>query len=351
MTDPLAEAIHDGRLLEAAAAIASDPATPATDRDRAERAVAACERIGRVCEERRRDLVERLRVDGCDVEPGEIIGPRQHHTIELVVTDFDTAHRAVSLLERDGYEPWQTWSRGAGRSARRFAEELVVGATTDVTTVARLRWGDARSRSPLRRVFTPTAGDWSMVDLPSALWRAYSLVRPTRLAMERVGLRPRHDDSLGPFLSTPDELVRPLLEFGGFGPDDCVFDIGCGDGRIVVAAAELARCRAVGVERSDDLVERARRRAADHGVADLVDIVQGDGLTVDVGEATLVVMFLSIRVVADLVPAMLARLRPGARLVIHEQSRLPASMQPPPDESVALITDGAVTVAHRWTKR
>jgi protein-L-isoaspartate O-methyltransferase len=190
-----------------------------------------------------------------------------------------------------------------------------------------------------------------MVDLPAALWPAYSLVRPIRLVSERVGLRARHDDSLGPFLSTPDQLVGPLLEVGGVRSDDCVLDIGCGDGRIVVAAAERSGCRAIGVERSDDLVERARRRAADHGVADLVDIVQGDGRTTDVEEATLVVMFLSIRVVAELVPALLRRLRPGARLVIHEQSPLPNSMHPLPDESVALIADGAVTVAHRWTVR
>lgn len=351
MTDPLAEAVHEGRLYETAVTIARDPAAPATDRDRAKRAVAACERIGRICEAQRQELLDRLRAAGCEVEPSEVIGPRQHHTIELVVADFDTARRAASLLERDGYEPWQTWTRGAQRSARRFAAELVVGATTDVTTVVRLRWGGARTRSPLRRVFTPTAGDWTMVDLPGWLWPAYSIVRPTRLVMERAGLRRRHDDSLGPFLSTPDELVLPLLEFGGIGPDDRVVDIGCGDGRIVVAAAEHAHCRAIGVERSADLVDRARRRAVDHGVGDLVDIVEGDGLTVDVDEATLVVMFLSILVVADLVPALLARLRPGARLVIHEQSRLPASMQPAPDESVALVTDGAVTVAHRWTKR
>jgi hypothetical protein len=351
VNDPLAEAIHDGRLHETAAAIVRDPTASADERVRAERAVAACERIGRICEERRHDLVERLRGSGIEIERSIGTGPRQHHTIELAVADFDTARRAASLLERDGYEPWQTWDRGAERSARRFADELVVGATTDVTTVVRLRWGDPPVRSPLRRVFVPTAGDWSMVDLPAPLWPAYSLVRPARLAMERLGLRRRHDDSLGPFLSTPDELVRPLLDFGGIGPDDLVVDIGCGDGRIVVAAAEHARCRAVGVERSSDLAERARRRAADHGVADLVGIVEGDGLTAAVDDATLVVMFLSIRVVADLVPPMLDGLRPGARLVIHEQSRLPVTMQPSPDQSSALIADGAVTVAHRWTKR
>lgn len=351
MIDPLAEAIHDGRLHATASEIALDPATSESDRRRAQRAVAACERIGETCDERRREIVAQLRSRGCDVEPAGRAGPRQHHTIELDVADFDTARRAASLLAHDGWEPWQVWTGGAERSARRFADELVVAATTDVTTVVRFRWGEPRRRSALRRAFSPTAGDWSMVDLPAPLWPAYSVVRPTRLVLERVGLRARHDDSLGPFLSTPDELVLPLLEFGSLAPDDRVVDIGCGDGRIVVAAAEHARCRAVGVERADELVERARRRAADRGVADLVDVVQGDARTVDLDRATLVVMFLSVRVVADLVPAVLQRLRPGARLVVHEQSRLPATMSPAPDESVALIADGAVTVAHRWTRR
>ena len=98
-------------------------------------------------------------------------------------------------------------------------------------------------------------------------------------------------------------------------------------------------------------MQRARQRAVDRGVADRVEIVLGDGRATDLDEATVVFMFLSIRVVADLVPAILRQLRPGARLVVHEQSRLPASMSPMPDESSAVITDGAVTVAHRWTKR
>jgi hypothetical protein len=351
VTDPLVEAIHRGDLYETARTIVADPSSPSPLRDRAERAITVCERIGRVCEDRRRELLERLRLEGCEVEAGDVMGPRQHHTIELGVADYDTARRAAALLERDGFEPWQTWTRGAERSARRFATELVVGATSEVTIVVRLRWGGVRSRSPVGRLFTPTAGDWSMVDLPAPFWPGYSLVRPIRLAGERLGLRARHDDSLGPFLSTPDQLVRPLLEVGSIGPGDCVIDVGCGDGRIVVAAAEHAGCRAIGVERSGELVERARRRAADRGVDHLVSIIQGDGRAIDLGEATLVFMFLSIRVAGHLLPVVLEQLRPGARVVIHEQSRLPLWVQPPPDESVALIADGAITVAHRWTKR
>jgi protein-L-isoaspartate O-methyltransferase len=189
-----------------------------------------------------------------------------------------------------------------------------------------------------------------MIDLPGPLWPAFSLVRPVRLGLERAGAVRRHDDSLGPFLSTPQSLIGPLLEFAGATPDDRLYDVGCGDGRVVVTAAEQIGCAAVGVERSADLVERARRRAAEAGVADLVEIVQGDGRTVELREATVVFMFLSMPVVVDLVPAVLEQLRPGARLVIHEQTRLPASMNPAPDESAAVITDGAVTVAHRWTR-
>jgi SAM-dependent methyltransferase len=351
MTDPLVEAIHRGRLHEVATTIRDDPARPALERARAAEAVTVCEQIGWACEQDRDRIVTLLRAAGCHVDAVAPPGPRQHHTVELRVDDYEAAHRAASVLAGHGFEPWQQWTRGAARSARRFADELVVGATGDVTTVVRFPWGAGARRSRLARVFTPTSGDWSLIDLPGWSWPAYSLIRPARLVLERVGALGRHDDSLGPFLSTPRSLIGPLLAFAGVTADDRLLDVGCGDGRVVVAAAEQTGCRAVGVERSADLVERARRRATDAGVSGLVDIVHGDGRAADLAEATVVFMFLSMRVVADLVPTTLHQLRPGSRLVIHEQTRLPHSMDPTPDESAAVIADGAVTVAHRWTKR
>jgi hypothetical protein len=351
MTDPLVEAIHGGRLHEAAATVRDDVSRDDRERSRAAQAVRVCEQIGQACASERERVVALLGAAGCDLDELEPIGPRQHHTVDVRVADLDAAQRAAVALAPHGFEPWQQWRRGAERSARRFADELVVGATADVTTVVRFSWGSGGRRSRLRRVFTPTAGDWSLVDLPGPLWPAYSLVRPVSLVSERVGALQRHDDSLGPFLSTPRSLIGPLLEFAGVTSDDRLLDVGSGDGRVVVTAAEQIGCRTVGVERSVDLVERARRRATDAGVADLVEIVHGDGRAADLAEATVVFMFLSMRVVADLVPATLRQLRPGARLVIHEQSRLPDSMAPKPDESAAVIGDGAVTVAHRWTKR
>jgi SAM-dependent methyltransferase len=351
MIDPLVDAIHRGRLHEVAAAIRDDPARDPSERTRAAEAVAVCEQIGGTCEHERERIVALLDAAGCEFDAAPSTGPRQHHTVESTVADYRAAQRAAAVLSRHGFEPWQQWTRGAERSACRFADELVVGATGDVTTVVRFRWGSAAPRSRLRRVFTPTSGDWNMIDLPGWAWPAYSLVRPARLVAERVGVVQRHDDGLGPFLSTPRSLVGPLLAFAGATSDDRLLDVGCGDGRVVVTAAEQIGCRAVGVERSVELVERARRAATDTGVADLVEIVHGDGRTADLAEATVVFMFLSMRVVADLVPATLQQLRPGARLVIHEQTRLPDSMDPKPDESVAVIADGAVTVAHRWTTR
>jgi hypothetical protein len=351
MTDPFVEAIHRGRLYEVATAIRDDPFREVAERTRAADAVAVCEQIGRTCELERDRIVALLCAAGCDLDASTATGPRQRHTVDMCVADYEAAQRAAAVLARHGFEPWQRWTRGAEQSARRFADELVVGATGDVTTVVRFRWGPGTRRSRLGRVFTPTSGDWSMVDLPGRLWPAYSLVRPVRLVSERVGAVQRHDDSLGPFLSTPRSLIEPLLAFAGATPDDRLLDVGCGDGRVVVTAAAQIGCSAVGVERSAELVVRARRRAVEHGVADLVDIVHGDGRAADVAGATVVFMFLSMRVVADLVPTTLRQLRPGSRLVVHEQTRLPDSMDPKPDESVAVIADGAVTVAHRWTKR
>lgn len=351
MSDPLTEAIHGGKLHAVATTIRDDPTTDAQDRVRAAAAVDVCEEIGRSCEAERAHIVAQLRVEGCDIGVAPPIGPQQHHTIEVRVADYATARRAADALGRDGFEPWQQWTGGAERSASRFAHELVVGATADVTTVVRFRWGAGTPRSRLHRVVTPTAGDWSLIDLPAWLWSTYSLVRPVRLVLERIGVIGRHDDSLGPFLSTPEVLIAPLLAFADATADDRLLDIGCGDGRVVIGATEQIGCTAVGVERSSDLVERARQRASDHHVTDLVDIVHGDGRAAHFADATVVFMFLSMRVVADIVPDALEQLRPGARLVVHEQTRLPSSMNPQPDESAAVIADGAVTVAHRWTKR
>jgi hypothetical protein len=315
----------------------------------AESAVSTCARIGEQCRHDRDVIVAALHRGGVDVRCTDEPGPQQRHTINLRVSDHATADRAADLLVDEGFQRWENWTRGASRSFERFADHLTVARAGAVTTVVVIRWADRVSRSALRRVVTPTAGDWHMVDLPRTMWPLYSVVRPVRLVSERLGFRRRHDDGLGPFLSTPESLLDLLLSFGNAGPEDCVADIGCGDGRIPAAAAKRRGCRAIGVESSPSLVQAARRRVVTEGVADRVEIVEGDGRSADLRGATVVFMFLPVDVVGDLLASTLRRLPRGARIIAHEQTRLPASIDPAPDSSVALISESGVTVAHRWT--
>lgn len=346
--DPLVEGVYRKRLPRAAEALVGEDGVPEDERDRAAQALAACEHIGRYVDRERDRILALLHADGQQVDTTGRPGPRQDHTIRLAVGDVAAADRAAALLEQEGFERWEPWRRGALESFRRTAGEMTVGRTDDVTTVVRIRWAEPRERTRLDRIVRPTAGDWAMVDLPRGAWWAYSLVRPTRLVAERVGLRPRHQDSLGPYLATPDGLIDPLLDVAAVDADDVVMDIGCGDGRLVVGAASRFGCRAVGVEQSASLVDRARQRVRTEKVTDLVRIDHADARSADLSEVTVLFLFLPIDVVEYLLADLLERLPPGARLVVHEQHRLPTSIHPVPNESRAVIGSDSVTVAHRW---
>jgi precorrin-6B methylase 2 len=275
--------------------------------------------------------------------------------VRVGVESCDEAEAVATLLADRGFERWDHWTGAAARSFRAHAEQITVARTTGHSFVLRLRWGGSRGGGRVRRlarsVFRPTQGDWTMVQLPQPLWWAYSLVRPTRLVLERIGRRDPHAAGLGPFLSTPESLIAPLFALAELGPDDTLIDIGCGDGRLAVTAAQSVGCRAIGSEHDAQLVERARRAAAAAGVDDRVAIEHGDARDADLSDVTVAFMFLPLDVVGDIIADTLAQLTPGARLVVHEQTPLPDSMAPRPDSSHAVIARDAVTVAHTWTRR
>jgi 23S rRNA G2445 N2-methylase RlmL len=150
---------------------------------------------------------------------------------------------------------------------------------------------------------------------------------------------------LGPFLVTPATLVPPLLRFADAHDGSLVVDLGCGDGRFLVEAAAMG-CRARGVESDPQLVARSRTSVASAGVEDLVEVVHGDATTADLSDADIVVMFLPVTTLRDLLPGVISRLRPGARLIVHEQERLDPSLKP--HRSVPIASPDGVTVAHRW---
>jgi ribosomal protein L11 methylase PrmA len=119
------------------------------------------------------------------------------------------------------------------------------------------------------------------------------------------------------FVTTPNDVVDRMLELAYVGPEDVVYDLGCGDGRIVVAAAKKYGCRAVGFELDRLRVREARENALKNGVAGRVTIELRDALKVDLRPATVVTLYLGTELNARLVP-QLEQLAPGSRIVSHD---------------------------------
>jgi hypothetical protein len=131
---------------------------------------------------------------------------------------------------------------------------------------------------------------------------------------------PRYPPRASPgvlFIPTPPEVGVEMLKLAGVTSNDLVYDLGAGDGRLVIAAAQLFGARAVGVELDEKLVQDSREAAAKAGVADRVTFVWGDLFQVDLRPATVVTLYLTGDMNLKLRPRLLAQLRPGTPVVSH----------------------------------
>ena len=120
-----------------------------------------------------------------------------------------------------------------------------------------------------------------------------------------------------PFVPTPQEVVDKMLETAQVQKGDVVYDLGSGDGRIVITAARKYGVRAVGFEIDPDLIKKSRENIRKEGLQQLAEIRQQDILTVDVSGATVVTMYLLPDVNLQLRPTLLRQLKPGSRIVSH----------------------------------
>ncbi len=120
-----------------------------------------------------------------------------------------------------------------------------------------------------------------------------------------------------PFVTTPMPAVERMLTLAGAGPDDVVYDLGSGDGRIVIEAASRFGCRAVGLEIDPTLVRISRLNARKAGVAERTRFLEADLFDADYSEATIVTLFLRDDVNMRLQPRLWKQLRPGARVVTY----------------------------------
>ncbi|MGH7390336.1 MAG: SAM-dependent methyltransferase [Candidatus Rokuibacteriota bacterium] len=120
------------------------------------------------------------------------------------------------------------------------------------------------------------------------------------------------------WVPTDVRLVTTMLDAARVGPGDVVYDLGCGDGRIVIAAAARYGARGVGVDLDPARIREARENAARAGVTDRVTFLVQDLFATDVSPATVVALYLGADVNLRLRPKLLRELRPGTRLVSHE---------------------------------
>ncbi|HEX3875719.1 MAG TPA: methyltransferase domain-containing protein [Bryobacteraceae bacterium] len=125
-------------------------------------------------------------------------------------------------------------------------------------------------------------------------------------------------ENLGPNIPTPQSIVDRMLEAGHIKPGDTVYDLGSGDGRIVIAAAQKYGAKAVGVELMPDLCDKARDHIKELGLEDRVTIIQGSALRVDLSKADVVTMYLLTSSNERLRPNLERWLKPGARVVSNQ---------------------------------
>lgn len=122
---------------------------------------------------------------------------------------------------------------------------------------------------------------------------------------------------LAPYVATPPEVVARMLGLAEVGRADVVYDLGCGDGRICVAAAKQRGARAVGIDIEPYWIDRARANAADAGVSGLATFHVGDACDWELCDATVVTLYLTGCSTQTVARRLLNSTRPGTRVVSH----------------------------------
>jgi len=133
--------------------------------------------------------------------------------------------------------------------------------------------------------------------------------------MAQAGAALREPDVI--FVPTPNDVVTKMLELAELNARDLVYDLGCGDGRIVITAAQKYGARGVGVDIDPARIEEATANAKRARVAERVRFIQGDLFATDISAATVVTLYLLTELNIKLRPKLLAELKPGTRVVSH----------------------------------
>ena len=129
---------------------------------------------------------------------------------------------------------------------------------------------------------------------------------------------PRYGNRLSPYVASPPKVVDRMLELANIKPGETLYDLGCGDGRVLIAAVERYHANAVGVEIDPKVAARARTWIKKAGVENQARVIQDDLLKVDLTGADVVVIYLARQLNEQLRPRLEKYLKPGARVVSHD---------------------------------
>lgn len=128
----------------------------------------------------------------------------------------------------------------------------------------------------------------------------------------------RYANKLAPYVSSPARVVDRMLELANIKPGEKVYDLGSGDGRVLIAAVEKYKAHAVGVEISPKLVAAASTNIQKAGIVDQARVVQGDVMDADLNGADVVIIYLATSLNEKLRPRFEKFLKPGARVISHD---------------------------------
>jgi SAM-dependent methyltransferase len=136
------------------------------------------------------------------------------------------------------------------------------------------------------------------------------------LAQEQHGKALREPDVI--FVPTPEDVVEQMIKLANVHKGDVVYDLGCGDGRTVIAAAKLPGVRGVGIDISPERIKESIENARQAGVMDRVTFREEDLFEADIKDATVVMLYLLPRLNLKLRPKLWRELKPGTRIVSHD---------------------------------
>ncbi|MCX7974010.1 MAG: class I SAM-dependent methyltransferase [Candidatus Aminicenantes bacterium] len=147
-----------------------------------------------------------------------------------------------------------------------------------------------------------------------------------------------------PYVPSPYEVVEEMLRLAQLKPSDILYDLGCGDGRIVVEAAKRGIKKAVGIDIDPERIAESWENAKQAKVTNLVEFRQGDLFTADIHDASVVTLYLLTYVNLKLRPKLLSELKPGTRVVSHNY----AMDTWRPDQTTTVVVDDSVHTVYFW---